>query len=104
MTCACNFATEIVDYRGRAEGVAATGFLDRGFRELLRLPRDNPLFEKRLARIRCTCHKPPSDFLVNPGKPGELWLRGRYIVLDLVPLGTDEQHVTGVVSHSAVVR
>jgi hypothetical protein len=44
------------------------------------------------------------EYTVNPGKPGELWLRDRYVVLDLVPRGMDEQRVTGELSHSKAVR
>ena len=69
------------------------------------LPRDNLLFEKWLAQIRCAYQvEPPRDYTVNPGKPGELWLRDRYAVLDIVPLGMAEQRVAGAVSRSAVVR
>jgi hypothetical protein len=84
MTRARSFAAEIVEYRGHADGgrgtdseaFRAVNFLNRGLSDLLRPPRDNPLFEKWLARIRVTCHiKPRRDCLVSPGKPGELWLR-----------------------------
>jgi len=50
------------------------------------LPRDNPCFDQWLARIHSSYKVGPSqDFTVFPGKPGELWLRDRYIVLDLTP-------------------
>jgi hypothetical protein len=84
MTRARSFAAEIVEYRGHAHGARGTdseaflavNVLNRGLRDLLRPPRDNPLFEKWLARIRVTCHiKRPRDCLVSPGKPSELWLR-----------------------------
>jgi hypothetical protein len=84
MTRARSFGAEIVENRGHADGgrvtdsaaFLAVDFLNRGLRDMLRPPRDNPLFEKWLARIRVTCHiKPPRDRLVSPGKPGELWLR-----------------------------
>jgi hypothetical protein len=69
------------------------------------LPGNNPLFDQWLARIRRWYQiSPPRDYTVNPGKPGELWLRDRYIVLDLVPRGMDPEQVTGAVSHSAVFR
>jgi hypothetical protein len=69
------------------------------------LPRDNILFEKWLARIGETYHiKAPRDYTVNPGKPGELWLRDRYVVLDLVPRRVDEKPDIGAVSHSGVFR
>jgi hypothetical protein len=69
------------------------------------LPDDNPSFNQWLARIRGSYDvKPPREYTVNPGKPGELWLRDRYVVLDLVPRGMDEQRVTGELSHSKAVR
>jgi hypothetical protein len=50
------------------------------------LPRDNQCFDQWLARILTRCEVgPPQYFTVSPGKPGELWLRDRYIVLEVHP-------------------
>jgi hypothetical protein len=50
------------------------------------IPRDNPLFDRWLARLRTAYRiRWIDDFVVSPGKPGELWLRERYVVLTMMP-------------------
>jgi hypothetical protein len=44
------------------------------------------------------------EYTINPGKPGELRLRDRYVVLDLVPREIEADRVTGALSHAPVVR
>ena len=54
------------------------------------LPEDEPAFKHWLAWLgRSYSIAPRRDYTVNPGKPGELWLRDRYVVLDLVPRELD---------------
>jgi hypothetical protein len=69
------------------------------------LPDDNPSFNRWLARIASAYEITlPRDYTVNPGKPGELWLRDRYIVLDLVPRGTADERRMCDLNHSDIVR
>jgi hypothetical protein len=50
------------------------------------IPHDNPLFERWLARLQGSYRIRSTDaFVVSPGKPGEVWLRERYMVLSLEP-------------------
>jgi hypothetical protein len=47
------------------------------------LPRDNPFFNQWLARVRRRYEVAATkSYTVSPGKPGEPWLRDRYIVLN----------------------
>jgi hypothetical protein len=50
------------------------------------LPCGDPQYEQWLARIKSFYRVGSTEeFVVSPGKPGELWLRERYIVLALAP-------------------
>ncbi len=69
------------------------------------LPEDEPAFKHWLAWLgRSYSIAPRRDYTVNPGKPGELWLRDRYVVLDLVPRELDGDRMARAPSRSAVVR
>lgn len=69
------------------------------------VPGSNPFFDKWLARLGKTHQiRPPCDYLVVDGKPGELWLRDRYIVLDLVPRGMAGERVTRAANRVPVVH
>jgi hypothetical protein len=49
-------------------------------------PRDDIFFNEWFGRLSSSYRiGPPRVFTVNPGKPGELWLREQYVVFDLVP-------------------
>ena len=48
------------------------------------LPRENASFQAWLARIGARARVvPPKEFVISPGKPGEAWLRERYVVLEI---------------------
>ncbi len=69
------------------------------------LPRDDALFNEWLARLGSAYRiSPPAVFTVNPGKPGELWLREQYAVVDLVPDGADRERVVRSASSNPLVR
>jgi hypothetical protein len=69
------------------------------------VPRDNPLFELWLDRIRASYQIPSiEEFVVSPGKAGELWLRERYVVLTLVSRERGAVVSARPVNHSELVR
>jgi hypothetical protein len=69
------------------------------------LPRENVLFDEWVTRLALAYRiGPPRVFTVNPGKPGELWLREQYVVLDLVPEQAGREQVVRSVDSNSVVR
>jgi hypothetical protein len=69
------------------------------------IPRDNLLFEQWLAQVR-VCYQIGScdEFVVSPGKRGELWLRERYLVVSLEPKDRAITASARTVNHGDITR
>ena len=69
------------------------------------LPHEDVLFDDWVARLASAYRiGPPRVFTVNPGKPGELWLREQYVVLDVVPDRDSKERVVRSGNSNPVVR
>jgi len=50
------------------------------------VPEGNPVFDRWMERLRTLYDiGQPQDFVVSPGRPDDLWLRDRYLVIELRP-------------------
>ena len=53
-----------------------------------RLPSESHAFDRWLHKVSGTCELTKTElYQIQPGKPGEEWLRDAYVVLELVPRG-----------------
>jgi hypothetical protein len=69
------------------------------------LPHDDVLFDEWVSRLRSRYQiGSPQVFTVSPGKPGELWLREQYVVLDVVPYNKAAAQVVRSTPASDAVR
>jgi len=54
------------------------------------VPEGNPVFDRWMEQLRRSYDiGRPLDFVVCPGRPDDLWLRDRYLVIELRPRGSD---------------